>query len=72
MKSTKILPPLSDEIWSWSDEIYKNSPPPPRSDVNLKTGQDVEDDILPCSLQSTLFLHESGHAVMHGKVVRKV
>jgi hypothetical protein len=42
------------------DRIYKNIYLllPPKSDVNLKTGQSVDDNILPWSLYSTLLLYE--------------
>jgi hypothetical protein len=39
-----------------STKIYTSSPPP-KSDVNLKTGQIVDDTILPWSLYSTLLLY---------------
>jgi hypothetical protein len=47
------------------DRIHKNTYLllPPKSDVNLKTGQIVYDNILPWSLYSTLLLY--GYLIMY-------
>jgi hypothetical protein len=46
-------------------QIYKNVYIllPPKSDVNLKTGQSVDDNILPWSLYSTLLLYGARSAI---------
>jgi hypothetical protein len=54
-----IIDNASNTALKLQERIYKNTFPlfPPNSGVNLKTGQSVDDNILPWSLHSTLLLY---------------